>query len=421
MHIYLLFGQMCNIEIFYKGDSCRMFFRQLPPFIAGGKAFYGSWFCMDDRKRRSRFSGHVICILFAALFTAAAFINTRHIQQEKLQSFYYYDYRMPEDYTTVYDAFIRKKKDTGSIRQGDKISERMMFLKFTGGKKQHFRSVIVILKDSFPFDSECNLYYQNRSGRLDSKCKLLAALPKGEKIVYFPMPKAADYEMSEIRVDFEDKYKLDKVLVSGDDLTTIYNPEEASPKRFTAICFLALLFISECVHFFSSEIWSFLKQLLKKRKKVAAFLLSAGLVAINCVLAADIIFEVAGNKGSSSRLIFLTGTAEIIAWEIYLLIKRPHGTQGGEQSLANGNRSEKKDFFTKGLFWILIAVILCRVILAFSDSIEEMSEVMDRAHVLIPLAVITVQILLLALLYRRYILLKEEKDISFRKAYLFLF
>ena len=50
-----------------------------------------------------------------------------------------------------------------------------------------------------------------------------------------------------------------------------------------------------------------------------------------------------------------------------------------------------------------------------------MSDEIDRMHVLIPFAVISVQVFLLALLYRKYVLFEGENGIAYRKIYLFLF
>ena len=379
---------------------------------------------MGIGKRRGVLAGHIICILLAVLFTAAASANTKRIQQEELQSFYYYDYQIPEKqegFTTVYDADTSEKKNTIRIRSVEDFGDGTLFLNFPKGKEQYIGSVIVKIEDGFPYDSECTLFYRTEKGLLDHDHKLVVALPKGESTVYFSLPEEVDYKMGGIRLDFEDEFHLKNVMVSRNALTAYYHPEEGSENRLRVICFLAALFIAEGLWFYAPEIGTWLKKTAEARKKLFLYLLLTGFAAINGVFVTDAVFDTAGKECSSFWMIFMAGSAVIMVWELYFLFRGKYELRGRRLVRRSDENLSQRNYANTCLFWLLTAVILFRILLAFHDGLAEMSDEIDRVHVLIPFAVISVQVFLLALLYRKYVLFEGENGIAYRKIYLFLF
>ena len=380
---------------------------------------------MGDGKKAVRYArGQVICILLAALFTLGAYVNTGRIQQQSLQSFYYYDYQMPADlegFKTIYEDSVAEKKNLGVILRGKDIEDSTLFLNFPKGKGQYIRSLVLQIRDGFLFDTQCTLFYRTRDGLLDQEHRQVVSLPKGETVVYFSLPEKADYKMSGIRVDFEDKYHLVKAMISEEPLTASWSPEEKPSNRYTLICFLAALFLAECIWFNASAILNGSKRMLRLRKKLVCGLLLTGFAAVNGAFAAEAVFEIAGKQCTSFWMIFSAGAGAAVIWELYLLFRETYTLRGWKLVRQNYGIRREKDILRSGLFWSLTAVILMRILLAFHDSLADISEDIDRAHVLIPLAVILVQVLLLALLYKKYILSRDENEISFQKVYLFLF
>ena len=106
---------------------------------------------MGDGKKAVRYArGQVICILLAALFTLGAYVNTGRIQQQSLQSFYYYDYQMPADlegFKTIYEDSVAEKKNLGVILRGKDIEDSTLFLNFPKGKGQYIRSLVLQIRD----------------------------------------------------------------------------------------------------------------------------------------------------------------------------------------------------------------------------------------------------------------------------------
>ena len=380
---------------------------------------------MYDRKKIVRLVvGHAICALFALLFTMAASANTRHIQQGGVESYYYYDYRLPEEsdgFTTVYDDSVAEKKNAGKIHEAKDIGDGVLFINFQKGKEQHIRSLVVEIRDGLPFDSESSFFYRTSDGKLDHDHKIVVALPKGETTVFFSLPEEVDYKMSGIRVDFEDEVHLTKMLVSREELRASYNPEEVPVTHSMMICFLAAFFIAEGIYFYAEGILSYVKKTILVRKKVILYMLMTGFFSANGVIAIDMVSDFTRIQFGSFWKMFAAGIAVGIAWEIILLFKGSYELEGRRLVRRNDKTRKENSFFKASLFWMLTVVILCRIILAFHDGLAEMSDEIDRAHALIPFAVISVQVFLLALLYRKYVLFEGENRIAYRKIYLFLF
>ena len=380
---------------------------------------------MGDRKEMIRLAaGHAICIFFALLYTLAAYRNTGRIHQEELRSFYYYDFQLPEDmdrFTSIYDDSIAKTKNICVIRDVKNFGEGVHFIDFSKGKEQQIRSMIVQIRDGLPFDSECTFFYQTRDRKLDHEHKVVVDLPKGETVVFFSIPEKLDYKMSGIRVDFEDKIHLEKIHVSKEELTAYYHLEETSANRFLLICFLVALFIAEIFLFYHIEISDVFKKMLQMRKKLVLYLLITGIVAINGAIVTDTVCDYMGLQHSGFWPLFMAGTIVVFAWEIFLLLRKTYELQGLKLVRLKEQDSEKKNYLKDGLFWLLIAVILFRILLACHDGLADMSDEIDRVHAMVPFAVISVQVFLLALLYRKYVLFEGENRIAYQKIYLFLF
>lgn len=379
---------------------------------------------MDIRKRWGNIAGHVFCILFAVLFTAIASVNTKQIQEKDLQSFYYYDYQVseePEGFVTVFDSSDSEKKNPVKIRRDKRFSDGTVFLDFAKGEEQRIRSMIVKIKKGFPYDTESTLFYRTKDGKLDHDHKVTVSLPKGETTAYFCIPDKTNYKMAGVRLDFEDKYRLESVMVSEKELTAVFHPEEEPSNRFMIICFLAILFIAEGIRFYASDLLSGLKKLFLSRGKLVGALLLTVFAAVNGVFVTDALFEMKGKQSSSFWMIFMAGTAVIMIWELYFLLRKTYEIHSGKLVRRSGEKRYESDHIKGFLFWTLTVVILCRIILAFHDGLAEMSEDIDRVHVLIPFVVVLVQSFLLALLYRRYVLYKKENEIAYQKVYIFLF
>ena len=86
-----------------------------------------------------------------------------------------------------------------------------------------------------------------------------------------------------------------------------------------------------------------------------------------------------------------------MACEIGLLFMGTYEFQGRRLVKRYYERQSNNIVLKAVLLWMLTIVILCRISLAFSDGFADMSEDLDRVHVLIPFAVIFVQVILLVL------------------------
>ena len=376
---------------------------------------------MDNRKRVRQVAGHMICVLIAAAFTFGAALNTGRIQKEELQSFYYYDYEMPDETTTVYDKSVSEEKNIAKIGKGEGIKKQMLFMGFRKGKERKFHSVIILLEESFPFDTECTFYYQNRKMKLETKLHTTVDLPEGETTVFLPLPEDVDYEMNGFRVDFGGEYHLDKVLISEDELKTVYDPGKIPEVKAYIICFLAILFLAECTRFFKEEIRALFTNLYRKRKIAVIIIALIGIITVNGMLIADIVFRITGEECSSFWKIFFAITALVVILELFLLLRKRKDSRRRKPVALENEYSNAPSFIRKGIYWLLAALILFRVILAFHDSIKGISEELDSAHVIIPFIVISGQVILLSMLFRKYFLFRDNDRIEYRTAYLFIF
>ena len=373
-------------------------------------------------------AGHLVCILLAAAFLFLAYRDTVPVLQGEMTSYFYDDYRIPDDCVSVYKpsetgedqnriSRVKKQKedeeeeeeDTGDTREDgeEEKKETELELAFREGKEQRFRGVIARLKEAYPYDLTCRLEFQNRAGNFDFNCHVDAKLPKGEKVVYFSLPEDRYYDMTGLRIDFTDSYEIEEVLIHEQQLSGVCSPADHFSRRSLWIFFLAALFCLECVRYFLPNILQALPGVGAKIRRKLYVLPLAILGIVNGAIAGDAVFRVTGAGSSPFWMAFGIVFCCLTVLEVCLLIPRTP-------------KQKRRPSAGTAFFWLMVMGILVLIAPAWRDGLREAAAELDSALIWIPLGALMVQILLLALLYRKHILLTREDKVSFQKAWLFV-
>lgn len=379
---------------------------------------------MHRSGKKSNVFGHVICLVAAVVMSAAAWMNTRTFLPAEMDSYYYDDYQMPEQLVSVYKPTEKgkKKSSIGKIRKADDIKESQMYLDFREGKEQKFLGVIVKLKDSFPYDMKCTLYYQNRAGRLDHNCKTTTKLPQGEKTIYFSLPEDRYYDMTGIRVDFEEDYAkyLEEVLVCKNQIVGKYRAQEQDSEHSILICFLSVLILMELIRFLSPEIRRAFPGFQTMIKKWGKFFLLSVVVVVNTAIVGELILQFSSKSYGRYQAGLLVIAAVAVAIECVLLIQKLPELEDKPVD-RHAPPLTWRELLPKLLYWLLLTGLGVQIYLAFRDGYYEKWAELEGVYIWTPFAVLLIQVLLLGLLFRKFVLIREENRISFDKVFLFLF
>lgn len=360
---------------------------------------------------KRKITRHIICMLCACLVCCAGVIFMRYLMADTIPSEYYEDIVMPEECTSILD--ITSIRTLNSERKGRHIyageHDAQLIFEFNDQKKVKVRSVEVRLEESFPYDVLCSLFYPNPDGKYKEECKETFTLPKGRTSAYFEIPDDVRYSMACLRVDIDEDYILEDVLISEEPISSEYRPKEHYPIGFALIHFLIWFAVFEALMHYMPYIRRFACRFWRKEVKALLILLLGAAVVGNA--ASYTVVRLMGKEYSWFWAELVGVCSMVTAYELYLLWRK--------QPLRTTNK--KSGIAKQALFWGLILGFCLFIVFEWIDSSGSAPELGDKFRFQIPLLFAGIETILLALLYQKYILHTQESSISYLHVYLFLF
>lgn len=373
---------------------------------------------MDQIKKKLRIWHHAVCFLGACLISCGILFFTKNSMPDVIPSECYEDLRMPEDSVSVLGR-VTVKAVNSSIRDlhvytDDEAKDAQIILKFTDKKAVKIRSVQLVLEESFPYNVSCTLYYRNPSGEYVEECKAALTLPKGQKNIYFQLPDDATYPLKQFRIDIDEDYVIEDVRISENDLVGEYQfAEHADWKKAGVLYFFVWFVLLELAYFG----WPYLSRLAAgywtDRENARRFWLAALIVLALGNGAAYAGFRLLDRDFPWYWAMLLSLCGVIAAYQVYLLRKKTPGM------LLLRKREDTGKIHA--LFWTGIAVFILLIAFEWIDGAEEAPEIAGKLRFLFPFVFAVLETVLLALLYRKYVLDVREDSISFQNIYLFVF
>ncbi len=356
---------------------------------------------------------HIVCILGAALLCLAAEFMTRISVPDQIPSYYYEDMSISEDAQSVFQD--SQKVLVHSRQEGDHIyaeeDDANLYLEFKPDEHRVIHGVLLKLKDSFYYDVDAALFYPDSTGEYVEECQEYFKILKGSKEAFFTIPEEADYPMRGIRLDIDEDYVIEDVLVSEKAIGSHYQLSEHMDSRHLIWFFLIALFTLECVWFLLPDIRRLFCWLYAEKITICKYALGLLGAAVLGNLIGYAAFRVAGKDFAWFYKALFGLFSMLAAVEVYFLVRRPAEIK---QSTLE-ERSAVRIFF-----WIVVGAFILLIGFEYIDSVQQAPEIMGKIRFQLPFFLALIETVLLALLYRKYILLTEEDSISFRNIYLLL-
>lgn len=371
---------------------------------------------MYQKQKKDKISIHIISALCAFLLCLGVVLFTRYSVGEAVPSRYYDDQSMPEDSVSVLDTVSLRAENSwmNNLRVFTRRAEPdpQLVIRFKGGKKQNVHSVGFSLKESFPYDLNCVLYYPNRDGNFDEECIAEFTLPQGEKTIYFEVPEDVDYSMRKLRVDINDDYEIGDILISESEIVCEYRPLGHYNVWSAVIYFFVLLIIFELFFKFLPVIRQCIDEFKRKTNITALLLIIIG-APVAGVAAAFCVFSVVGKDFSWFWVLLISLCSMIVAYQLYLL----RGKGPEKQPPLKGLEAAKKQI----VFWGSISVFCLLIWFEWYDCSGDIEGISETIRFQFPIMLAVAETVLLALLFRKYVLDAKEKSISFLNTYIFVF
>ena len=355
------------------------------------------------RFKNCRIIVHIGCILAAVLISGIAEAAMEHCMMDGVPSTYYDDLKMSEQSSSILGKVsmytVNSRLDDLSV-YAEKEDARLI-LEFPEEEAVTPHSIELLLAESFPYDIECVFYYPNPMDKYVEECKDTFILPEGKKKIYFEIPDDVQYPMAQLRVDIDEDYTIEDILISEEKLVGYYLISGYFSEHSDIIYFLLLFLSFELLIHFGKNIFRFIRNYLG----LFLFLLGSGAVGN---VAMYIIFRFAGRDFSWfwSELLFFCSM--IIA---YLLFRK--GT--GRRNAGIHNSAMKR-----GVYWSSILILCLLIAFMWFEGMNAAPELSEIIRLQFPFVFAIVEMVLLALLYQKYIMNVRESEIPFSKIYLFL-
>ena len=365
---------------------------------------------LQNRKIKS-INIHVCCVLFAALLCVAAELVTRLTVPDLLPSYYFEDMSIDENAESVFkDSKIEMvhSRLEGRHVYADEY-DAYMILTFNSDEPKYIRSVALKLGESYYYDIDAALFYPDADGEYVEECQENFKIEKGNDTAYFTIPEEVDYPMKGIRIDIDEDYVVEDVLVSEKPVILDYRPFEHTDARHLIWFFIIALFALECLYFLAPDILRMLRWVFAEKKSILKWTLGLLLFAILGNLAGFAVFRLTGKDYSWFYQALFGIFSMLGAVELYYLLNKNYR----KKHVVSDERSAVKAFF-----WIVAAGFVLLIGFEYIDSIQQAPEIMGKIRFQVPFFLIFAETILLALLYRKYILLTEEDSISFRNIYM---
>ena len=371
---------------------------------------------MDQIKKKCRIWKHVVCLLGACLLSCGILFFTKNSLPDVLPSECYEDLRMPSESSSILDRVTIKAVNSriNNLHVTAKKKDARIILKFEDNKAVKIRSIKLALKESFPYNVACTLYYRNPSGEYVEECKVAVTLPKGMKDIYFQLPDDVTYPLKQFRIDIDDDYVIEDVRISEHELEGEYQfAEHADWKKAGVIYFFVWLVLLELAYFS----WPYLSRRIAgywtNQNNAHRFWLAAfGVLAIGNA-AAYVGLRLLGKAFPWYWALLLSLCGVIAAYQVYLLRKKTPGMLLIKKREDTGK--------IHALFWVGIVVFILLIAFEWIDGAEEAPEIAEKVRFIFPFVFAVLETVLLALLYRKYVLDVQEDSISFQSIYLFVF
>lgn len=366
-------------------------------------------------KMKNKIFLHIIGAVCACLLSCIVVFLTKYMLEDPVPSMYYEDQAMPEDSKSALDMAtlraVNSRLEDLHVYAGPEDAQ--LILAFDNGEAVEVRSVNVVLEESFSYDVDCALYYPDSSGSYVKDGYIPFTLSKGETNIYFEIPDDVQYSMEQLRVDIDEDYTIKDILVSDKEIIKEYSTREYLSAYSVIIYFFVLFLIFEVCLYFWPRVLRGAEKYWQMRKKIAAL----ALILIGAAVAANAVvypmFRLIGKEFSWFWGLAISLCSMIAAYEIYLLWRK-------EPKLVPVKRG-KDTGRVRALFWGSILVFVLLIAFEWIDGAENAPELAGLIRFQFPFVFAAVESVLLALLYRKYVLNAQENSISFLNIYIFVF
>ena len=354
---------------------------------------------------------HLIIFLCACLICFAAELLTRFSMPDAISSMYYDDIEMPEESISALEVMDLSSLNS-HIRDLNVYMDQedpQLFLKFKDNNSLNIHSIEIKLRKSYLFDLTAVLYYPKETGEYVEACKTVYMLPKGKKSIFFVIPEDVTYKMHGFRVDIDEDYSIEDILISQEELNNEYRTLEHQEPRSLLIYFLVVFIVLECIYFVFPEFLRLVKGQWEVRKNIAAVLLlmiGSALVGMG----AGFVFSQVLGKDYAWFWSGLFGLYSVLfAYQIYLLLQKVSA-----ENLVIKSENYKKN---RILFWVCVVIFCLLIVFEWVDGAENSPDLAYRVRFWIPFVFAGAETIMLALLFQKYIINVKEEQISFLKVY----
>lgn len=355
---------------------------------------------------------HGICAVCACVLSIIMLLLSDALMVQEIPTVCYDDIAMPEDSVSVLNDVIMYT--VNSRLEGRNVymeAEDPQLLFQFRGKKRRVSSVGLLLAEEFQHEVICTLFYPTAEGEYIEERKDVFTLPKGKRMVYFEIPEEQGDRFGELRVDIDEDYTIEDILISKQPVSDVCRPVQ---KKWPAgIYFVVWFALLELFLYFRTSLTGQFVYIWQRRRGIVrmALLLAGGVVAGNGV--AFLMFRLTGRVYSSYWIVQIGLCSAIMAYELYLLCRK-------EPSFQAGKKGETART-TQAVFWCCILIFCLMIAFEWWEGSERISELSGIIRFSFPFAFAIAEVVMLALLFRKYILNEEERRISFFSTYLFLF
>jgi len=376
---------------------------------------------MHQMKKRNSVFLHIICILCACLISCAAVFSTDSSVPDTIASDYYEDLALAEDGVSILDQVSLRGKRCPldglhvifeKPEDEDEDTDPQFLMTFEEGAGVEVRTVELILEEAFPYDVTCVLFYPDEEGTYVEECSVTVTLPREETRVFFEIPEELGYSVEKLRIDIDEDYTIQDILISNETPVQEYTLEKTSMLQRWLLTFAAVFALAEVILYCAPWVMQAAGYYLKNSKKINTWLLLLAGAALAGNAAAFLLFHLTGRDYSQVWIAMISLCSIIAAYQIRLLAARK------DSLVPEAGRGKITGY--RILFWAGIAVFCLFIAFEWIDGSEEIPEVAGLIRFQFPFVFAIVEAVLFALLYQKYVLNVREENVSFLNIFIWL-
>ncbi len=357
-----------------------------------------------------KFSGLLFVLLLAALLVGLSFLLYRFTMPESILSYSYADLSMPSDSQSVTDN-ITMEAVNGELTGMHFVpgeDDAQLIISYDA-LEQNVRSIGLVFEETFFSNIEYELYYPNENGDFAKEKVLTGVIRRGWDRAFFNLPEDADMSYCRFRIDMDSEFTLKDVRLSGEELSSVYVPSENKDNRIWAFLYVIYVGVLWIIWFFRKGIVGFLKRAVSTRKAWGRYViipLCAGIAGSVLLKAARL---VQGKPGMWYEYSVVALVFMVLSFECILLFKKEPAQQ---RTLSAEVKREGRGYW----FGTLLVIVLAFYMIA--DSLYSVRHLARSLQCLVPFALMLTQIVMFALLFRKYVICVPEGRVRYLRVYI---